>query len=213
MQPSIIIADDHPLILKGLSDYLVEKNYNITASATDGKAALNFIETLQPDIAILDIQMPFYTGLEIAEICNERGHKTKIIFITFEKDESLYYKAKELNVFGYVLKEFALSEIEHCITSVVKNKAYFSPELIQFLSPNEAIKKMSLLSITEKKIVILIARERTTLEIADEMEVSKRTIDKHRSNICRKLEFSSHKPTALVDWVSEHKDYILSLPF
>ena len=68
MNASIIIADDHPLILKGLNDFLLEKQYNVVASAVNCKEALQRIEELNPDIAILDIQMPFFTGLQIVSI-------------------------------------------------------------------------------------------------------------------------------------------------
>ena len=71
MQVSIIIADDHPLILKGLNDFLNEKEYNVLASAKDGKEALELIKDLEPDIAILDIRMPFLSVVEIAKICND----------------------------------------------------------------------------------------------------------------------------------------------
>ena len=66
MQASIIIADDHPLVLKGLQDFLLEKKYNVLDSATDGKAALELIKSKRPNIAILDIRMPHMSGLEIA---------------------------------------------------------------------------------------------------------------------------------------------------
>jgi len=138
MSPTIIIADDHPLVLKGLEEFLFEKKFNVLASAKNGKEALALIQAHHPDIAILDIKMPFYTGLQIAEKCKEAHLKTKIVLITFEKDESIYEKAKTLGVYGYILKEFALDEIETCISSVTKNKPYFSPELIKFIEVSRA---------------------------------------------------------------------------
>ena len=81
MKPSILIADDHPLVLKGLHDFLVEKDSNIAAVAKNGKEALSLIKALQPDIAILDIQMPFYSGLDIAKICKDENLPTKIALI------------------------------------------------------------------------------------------------------------------------------------
>src|SRR5690606_9398160 len=133
MAASIIIADDHPLILKGLTDFLKEKDYNLIGSAANGKEALEMIISKRPKIAILDIQMPFLSGLEIAEKCKELNLSTKIILITFEKDEAIYKQAKALEIYGYVLKEFALVEIENCIASVLDGKSYFSPELIEYL--------------------------------------------------------------------------------
>ena len=137
MNPTIIIADDHPLVLKGLQDFLHEKNYNVLASAKNGKEALALIKAHTPDIAILDIKMPFFTGLQIAEKCKKANLKTKIVLITFEKDEKIYNEAKALGVYGYVLKEFALDEIENCISSVTEDKPYFSPELLAYIEVDD----------------------------------------------------------------------------
>ena len=207
MRPSIIIADDHPLILKGLNDFLIEKNYNVIASASNGKTALDLIEIEKPEIAILDIQMPFLTGLEIATICNEQKYNTKIIFITLEKDEGLYRKAKELNIFGYVLKEFALSEIENCIASVLNNRPYFSPELIKYLEITEAPKELDLLTHTEFEVLKYIAQNKTAKEISDLMCCSDRTIEKHKSNIRNKLNLTS-KATSLLLYAKENEDFL-----
>ena len=160
MKPSILIADDHPLVLKGLYDFLVENEYNVVASAKNGKEALSFIRAFNPDISILDIQMPFYTGLDIAKICKEEGLSTKISFITFEKDQNIYDEAKALNVYGYILKEFALDEIEHCIATMLKGKSYFSPELSDFIQPDNRSEKLKTLTQTEKKILKGIAEEK-----------------------------------------------------
>ena len=146
MNPTIIIADDHPLILKGLQEFLNEKNYNVLASAKNGKEALSLIKAHVPDIAILDIKMPFYSGLEIAEKCKTNKLSTKVVLITFEKDETTYNKAKELNIYGYVLKEFALDEIENCIASVTKDKPYFSPDLLSYIEINETPEKLKSLT-------------------------------------------------------------------
>jgi len=154
MHSSILIADDHPLILKGLYDFLIEKGYNIIASAQNGKDAYELIKDKKPGIAILDIQMPFLSGLEIAKKCQEEELQTKIVLITFETDETVYNKAKELNIYGYVLKEFTLDEIENCLGSVENDIPYFSPELMKSLEVNEPPKALNLLvnqkSVTNK---------------------------------------------------------------
>uniref|UniRef100_UPI00404A3845 response regulator n=1 Tax=Gelidibacter sp. TaxID=2018083 RepID=UPI00404A3845 len=208
MQASIIIADDHPLILKGLNDFLLEKKYNILASAVDGKEAFHLIETLKPDIAILDIQMPFLTGLEIAKKCQELQYATKIILITFEKDEAIYNEAKSFQIYGYVLKEFALVEIENCIASVMNNKPYFSPELIEHLEIDEAPEELDLLTPTEKEILKLIAKNHTGVQIGDVLCISARTVEKHKSNIIKKFNLS-HKQNSLLIWAKENQDYFL----
>ena len=91
--------------------------------------AFNLINKLKPDIAILDIQMPFMSGIEIAKKCNSNQLDTKVVLITFHKEKELYREAQDLNIFGYILKEFALEEIENCIETVSNGKPYFSPKI------------------------------------------------------------------------------------
>lgn len=208
MEASIIIADDHPLILKGLNDFLLEKKYNVLASATNGKDAFQLIETLKPDIAILDIQMPFLTGLEIAKKCQELKYATKIILITFEKDETIYNEAKSFQIYGYVLKEFALVEIENCIASVMRNVPYFSPELIQYLEIDEPPLELELLTDTEKKVLLLIAQNKTAKEIGEALFTSTRTIEKHKSNIINKLNLES-KSSSVVLFAKENEAFLM----
>lgn len=205
MEPSIIIADDHPLVLKGLTDFIKEKNYNLVGSAVDGKEAFELIQSRKPDLAILDIQMPYLTGLDIAKKCKDLQLPTKIILITFEKDETIYNLAKTLEIYGYMLKEFALVEIEKCIASVLAGKSYFSPELIEFLKIVEPPPEWEMMTPTEKRILKYIAENNTGVEIGDIMFISPRTVEKHKSNIIKKLNLD-HKQNSLLIWVKENQD-------
>lgn len=207
MKPSIIIADDHPLVLKGLHDFLFEQDYNVLASAKNGKEALSLIRAHRPDLAILDIKMPFFTGLEIAEKCKNAGLTTKIVLITFEKDGTIYNKAKELGVYGYVLKEFALDEIENCIASVLNNHRYFSPELLRYIEIDASKDKLKVLTKTETKVLTLLSENKTAAEIADELFVSSRTVEKHKSNIRQKLGIDS-KSASLNLFAQEVSDFL-----
>jgi DNA-binding NarL/FixJ family response regulator len=207
MNPSIIIADDHPLVLKGLHDFLIEQNFDVLASAKNGKEAFALIKAHSPDIAILDIKMPFFTGLEIAEKCKEDGLPTKIVFITFKKDEIIYNKAKSLGVYGYILKEFALEEIENCIASIIKDKTYFSPDLIAYIEVNKISKKLETLTESERNILKLIGGNKTAAEIAKELFISPRTVEKHKSHIRSKLVLDS-KSASLYLFAKENLKYI-----
>lgn len=207
MQASIIIADDHPLILKGLNDFLVEKKYNVLSSANDGKSAFNLIKDLRPNIAILDIRMPFLTGLEIAKLCKEHELPTKIILITFEKDQAVYDEAKSFNVYGYVLKEFALVEIERCIASVMNGRPYFSPELIEYLKIKQAPDDLELLTPAELEVLRLIAQNKTAKEIGDILFISNRTVEKHKSHIIKKLDLES-KGGSLALFAKENEEFL-----
>ena len=210
MNTSIVIADDHPLMLRGLTDFLTSKGYNIIGSAEDGNAAYNLIVKLKPCIAILDIRMPYKTGLEIAEAVQKNNLPTKVILITFDKEEEVYDQAKAFNVYGYILKEFAIEEIETCIKSVVNNVPYFSEEIASYLNhnvQNEKPKYLERLTKSELKIVKLISENKTSQHIADELSISVRTVDKHRSNIVAKLDLDN-KPTSLSIWAGLNKIHL-----
>ncbi|MFI1771113.1 response regulator [Thalassobellus citreus] len=210
MNTSIVIADDHPLLLRGLSDFLTSKGFNIIGSANEGKTAYNLIVKLKPEIAILDIRMPHKTGLEIAEACKKNNLPTKIILITFDKEEELFDKAKEFNVYGYILKDFAIEEIENCIDSALKDRPYFSEEISSYLNHNvhnEKPKELELLTKSELKITKLISENKTSQDIAEELNISVRTVDKHRSNIVAKL-CLDNKPTSLSIWANVNKSHL-----
>ncbi len=207
MPASIIIADDHPLILKGLQNFLQEKKYKVLGSAVNGKDAFQLIKDHEPDIAILDIRMPFMTGLEVAEKCIDQNLSTKIILITFEKDQTIYQEARDLHVYGYVLKEFALVELENCIAAVLDGKRYFSPELIEYLEIEEAPEELELLTPAEKKVLHLIAQNKTAKEIGVILFISDRTVEKHKSHIIRKLDLES-KGSSLALFAKENEEYL-----
>lgn len=207
--PSIIIADDHPLLLKGLSDFLIEKDYNLIGKANNGREAYDLITQMKPDIAILDIQMPYMSGLEIAQQCKDLNIETKIVLITLHKEKDLYQKAQELNIFGYILKEFALEEIENCIKTVSEGTPFFSDRIkeligVVFVDYNE----LSSLTPSERKILKLISQDKTNKEIASQLFISYRTVEKHRSNIITKLNIEP-KTNSLLIWAKENHDKLL----
>tara|TARA_R110002072_G_scaffold142804_1_gene288275 strand:- start:57898 stop:58530 length:633 start_codon:yes stop_codon:yes gene_type:complete len=206
---SIITADDHPLLLKGLNDFLLEKKYNVIGYGNNGREAYNLITKENPDIAILDIQMPYMSGLEIAKKCKSNGIETKIVLITLHKERELYQKAQDLNIFGYILKEFALEEIENCIKTVTTGNHYFSPKIKELLGDN-MLENTSLSGLTpsEKKILKLIAKDKTNKEIASLLFISYRTVEKHRSNIITKLNLEP-KTNSLLIWAKEHQDQLM----
>ncbi|MFT6842125.1 MAG: DNA-binding NarL/FixJ family response regulator [Psychroserpens sp.] len=212
MSTSIIIADDHPLILKGLKDFLLEKGFNVIASAKNGKEAFTLINAHQPDIAILDIQMPILTGLQVAEKCKEANLDTKIIIITFEKSEEIYNKAKSLGIYGYILKEFAIAELEYCITCILREYHYFSPELIEYIEIKKTPEALKTLTDSEMKVIKGIADNKTAKEIAKDLSISNRTVEKHKSNIRTKLKLES-KSNSILLYAKEYKEFLNSYKF
>ncbi len=205
MKPRIFIADDHPIVSQGLSKILKEKGMRIVGLADNGRSALNFILKNKPDIAILDIDMPHMTGIEIAELCKKNKLHTKIILMTLHKEVSYYLEAKKYNIFGYLLKELAIDEIEECILSVSNNTPYFSQQIKDFLGfTNESKDILSALSSKEKRILKLISQYKSNVEIGKILFISPRTVEKYRSNIILKLNLE--RTTGILSlWVQKNK--------
>ncbi|MBO6792633.1 MAG: response regulator transcription factor [Balneolaceae bacterium] len=211
---SVLIADDHALIRKGLRQVLeIEQQFDVQ-EAVDGKEALESVRHSPAEITILDIQMPHYTGFEVAERIHREGINTSVIFLTMHRDEQLFNKAMNIGVMGFVLKENTVTEITRCIETVLAGKHYLSPEISEFLIRRNSMlmanasdqKGISQLTATEKKVLIELATMKTSQEIADHFGVSIKTVQNHRSNICSKLGISGHH--ALLKFAIEHANYI-----
>jgi CheY-like chemotaxis protein len=129
LEISIIVADDHPMLLKGLFEELTSNGYNVVGKATNGSEALELILKLTPTLAILDIDMPFLRGLEVIKISKGKNIPTKFIIQSFHKETEYILQAKSLKIQGYLLKEDSFNEIERCIKAVLNNKNCFSASL------------------------------------------------------------------------------------
>ncbi len=209
---SILIADDHPMILKGLYDEFTAFGYNVIGTAENGEKALEMILAQEPTIALLDIDMPILTGFEVIEKALEKEVKTKFVILSFHKETEYVMQAKALQISGYLLKEDSFSEIEKCMDAVIKGGRYFSSsfEANSIESASEHIRKLKLLTPSEITILKLAAERETNAEIADKLGVSIRTIEKHRSNIISKL-FIDKGANALTNWALINKKIISSL--
>lgn len=194
----ILIADDHPIFRKGLTSVLLnEKNIQIIAEASDGEETLELIKKYLPDIAILDIEMPKLTGFEVARKLFEDEISVKVIFLTAYRDEHLFNKALDMGVKGYVLKDNAVIDIINCISAVDQNKYFISPLISEFLvnRKNKEIARLEKVDLTqltpaEKKVLLLIAEGKSNKEMAQVLFNSIKTIENHRSSICKKLSLS-----------------------
>jgi NarL family two-component system response regulator LiaR len=195
---SILIADDHELIRNGLYQIIQQKNISQIIEAENGIEALNSIRKDQPQVAILDIEMPKMTGFEVAKQIDQEGINIDIIFLTMHKDEVLFNKAMDIGVKGFVLKENTVSEIIDCLRSVIQGKYYLSPAISEFLInrnnrlTGDASDKDGINSLTptEKKVLKLLSDMNTNQEIAEKLNVSVKTIQNHRNNMCNKLDLS-----------------------
>lgn len=210
-QTSILIADDHPLFLKGLQEIIEgESEWRVTASVTNGRDALEYITKRAPDIAILDINMPEMDGLKVARSTFEQGFSTAIIILTMYNDELLISRAISYGVKGFIIKESAIDDIITGVETVAQGGYFLSPKLSDQLfhgsSENNILKNVVKIDLTkmERKIIGLISEDFTTKEIAVKLFISPKTVENHRSNICRKLKLSGKN--ALLRYALDHKE-------
>lgn len=204
----ILLADDHPILLNGLADYV--KNIDgcdVVSQARNGMQALNYIIENDIDIAILDIDMPYFSGLEVAQKVKDIGKETKLVILTLHKEKDLFEEAKKLGCHGYLLKEFALNEIKECIQSVQKGDFYFSSELNNILETKETIPEYDSLTPSERKVLQLVSQAKTSSEISEMLFISKKTVENHRSNICRKLKLQGGH-NSLLKWAIDKKELL-----
>lgn len=209
---SILVADDHPMLLKGLLHELNDYGFNVLEGASNGAIALEIINSKQPTIAILDINMPLLTGFEVIKKCKERGLHTRFIILTSYKEKEVILKAKNMGVSGYLLKDEPFSEIKNCIQAAMKNEFYASKVFDKVFQTEiyPELEKIKYLSPSERTIVRLIAQEKSSKDISDLLAISIRTVQKHRSNIIAKLDLSSDSD-ALSLWITKNKEIFLSL--
>jgi len=201
----IVIADDHPFTLQGTKSFVESYGYKVIDTCSNGISALNTIKLHYPDIAVLDINMPGLDGLDVAKAVQENKLKTKIILLTMHKESSIYKKAKEFGIYGYILKEHAQSELEKCLLEVKKGNRYVSLFLEDDLItdvPNDT-NELSKLTLSERKIIELITQQKTTRQIAELLFLSEKTVEGHRSKIIEKLGLPKEK-NALLIWAIQN---------
>lgn len=209
MPITVFNADDHPVLRKGVSNLLSEtEGIQWVGSAEHGKDALEKIRSIQPDIAILDIEMPLQTGLEVAQTLITEGISTKFILLTLFKDESFFRNALQTGIKGYLLKESSEKEIIDCIHTVYEGKTYVNPGLTHYLiRDTREDQVLNSLSQQEINILKLIARQKTSAEIANMLFISPKTVSNHRTNIGKKLNLSGEQ-NGLLKWAIEHRDLL-----
>ncbi len=211
-QIKIVIADDHSIVRQGLRQMLEsDANFTVVGEAKNGKEALDLIETHQPEVAILDVDMPQMNGFELVHELRRRKIRIEIVFLTMHSEEEIFLAAMDLDVGGYVLKDDATTDIVAAVKSVAAGKPFISPALSSLLLGRrrraEELKSdkpgLAALTPTERRVLELIAEDKTSKEIGDELFISHRTVDTHRLNISRKLNLRGN--LALVKFAITHK--------
>lgn len=198
-EPTIVIADDHPVFRKGLRDIIESSaRFRVIGEADDGATALSIIMEQVPDIAVLDIEMPGLSGIDIVRKVHEANLPVSALILTMYDDEDLFNEAMDAGAMGYILKDSAILEIVRGITKVAQGEIFISSAMTSAAMKGRTeaeplLRKrlgLHLLTQTEKRILRLIAEEKTSKEISEELSISPRTVDNHRAHICAKLKIT-----------------------
>ena len=208
----IVVADDHPIVRQGLRKTIEsDPSLQIVAESGDGKIALEQIQRFQPEVAILDINMPEVGGLAAARRVQELKLRVGIVLLTIHREEEFFQEAMNIGVKGYLLKDSLTIDIIAGVKAVAAGRHYISSSLSSYLINrcNRAIPHIEEKSMfdnltpAERRVLRLISEEKTSKEIAESLFISPRTVETHRTNICRKLQLRGS--LALIKFALSHK--------
>jgi len=192
-QISLLMADDHPVYRDGLRQIIgTDPALMILRETGNGAEVLPLARELKPDIAILDMDMPGLNGLDIARGRRKERLTFEIIFVTMYREEDMFHEAMDLGARGYVLKDTAAADILQGIHAVAAGQHYISPTLSGMLVARSTrhqreASAFDALTPAERRILRLIASDKTSKEIAEELSLSPRTVENHRTNMSAKL--------------------------
>ncbi|MFT6742915.1 MAG: two-component system nitrate/nitrite response regulator NarL [Paraglaciecola sp.] len=195
----VVIADDHVFVRDGIKSLLEnEANIVVVGEATDGLEALKMVENHQPDLLILDIRMPNLTGIEVVEKLRSKNNPVKIVMLSMHESEEYVLKSIKSGADGYLLKGSSKEEFLKALHAVSDGGKYFSGDISSILigqlthpTANQEAKKSSneemLITKREKEILTLLLSGKGNKEIAEALDISKRTAEVHRFNLMKKL--------------------------
>ena len=188
---SIFLVDDHKLFREGLKLLLNNlQSIKTIHEACDGKEFLEKLENIIPDIVLMDIDMPNINGIEATKTALNKFPDLKIIALSMYGEYDYYNKMLDAGAKGFLLKNSDISEVENAIINVSEGKSYFSQEimldLLKNITKRKSVHKTTELTDREKEILFHICKGLSNQQIADELCLSKRTVDKHRENLLLK---------------------------
>ena len=193
MSVKVMIADDHSMIREGLQQLLeLEGEFEVIAEACDGVDCLEKLKTVVPDILLLDINMPNMNGLEVLQRIKDMKMKIKVMVLTVHNEVEYLLKAVDIGVNGYLLKDSESAELKKAILAVVNGEDYIQPSLIpvlnsKMLDRDSDSSKIESLTRRELEVLKMLSYGTYNKEIAEQLNISERTVKNHVSNIFKKI--------------------------
>jgi DNA-binding NarL/FixJ family response regulator len=206
----IVLADDHTILREGLRALLTaDAEFVVVGEAQDGREAVRCVERLEPDLLLMDLSMPRMSGMDAIREIKKRYPDTRIIALTVHKTEEYLLTTLQAGADGYVLKDATHEELVMAIRNVMAGKSYLSPDVSEkviegYLVGKESSRSLSAwetLSQREREVLKLIAEGYKNKEIAEDLCISLKTVEKHRANLMKKLDL--HNAAALTVYAVE----------
>lgn len=189
---TVVLADDHVILRQGLKTLLeAEPDIRVIGEASSGREAIELVMDAAPDVVVMDITMPDVNGLQAADVIRTRLSTAKIVILSMYGDEEYVDQAIQSGVDAYLVKETVAGELIRAIREVAKGNAYFSPSIAKLLRERQKVQlereNPGALTLREKEVLQFVAAGKTSREIGEVLNISPRTVDKHRQQLMEKL--------------------------
>ena len=186
----IYLVDDHKIFVKGIAALLERENgIKVMGYTYDGQSALEALRKEKPDVLLTDIQMSGFSGIELTRVVKDEFPDVKVIGLSMFDKPEVIHELIAAGADGYLLKDLEKDELLKAIHEVMGGNMYYSSSASQVLMQN--VNNKDLLTKREKEIIVLIAKERSNVEIAEMLFISEHTVESHRKNIFRKTKAKS----------------------
>lgn len=201
----VYIVDDHPMVIEGIKSLLTDSpTATVMGSAADSFVALEELQTLEVDVALVDINLPDMNGIDLCAELKKRFPQLKVLGLSTFKERSYITRMLEAGASGYLLKNASKEELEEALLKAFRGKIYLSDEATQVItSSSGSADHVPLLTSREKEVLALIAEGFTNAEIAKMLYISPLTVDSHRKNLLAK--FGVKNTAAMVKYAMEFR--------
>jgi len=203
MSIKVMLADDHILMREGIRQLLeFDGSIEVIAEANDGEECIEKLQSVKPQILLLDINMPKKNGIEVLEEIKRKNIDIKVLILTVHDEIEYLLKAVDIGVNGYILKDSESAELKKAINVIINGESYIQPKLIPALNTRLVARdvdndKLASLTSRELEVLIKVANGMFNKEIATSLNISERTVKNHISNIFKKIGVSDRTQAAV----------------